>query len=196
MQTLSRFISLALVIAVIASVGTPTPLGVSRMLAQAREMTELISLQTRDDESASIPAEVRLPRTHPMITSQLKLFKPVAYIVSPEQMLHWLATTDAELTFDGAPINPLSPRSAQNTMVTYCSHRIDSFCGGQCTVYNGGAKCLKAPHTDCLAATHDVGFCSSPGCGGACNSLAACGTRLDNGFCYTPGTVSIAVGSQ
>ena len=110
-------------------------------------------------------------------------------------MLNWIKTTDAELTFVGAPINPLTPRSAQNTMVTYCNKRINNVCGGSCTVYNGGAACLDAPGTSCLAATHNVGFCDRGGCGHSCNQLSTCGTRLDNGFCYTPGTKSILVSS-
>ncbi len=108
-------------------------------------------------------------------------------------MLHWIATTDAELTFVGAPINPLAPRAAQNTMVTYCNTRINGVCGGICTVYNGGAKCLNAPGTNCLAATKNVAFCSSGGCTGDCNPLSTCGVRLDNGFCFTPSTQSILV---
>ena len=107
--------------------------------------------------------------------------------------MHWIKTTDAELTVIGEPINPLAPRSAQNTMVTYCNPRIDNICGGSCSVYNGGATCLAAPGTSCLAATNNVGFCDRGGCGHSCNQLSTCGTRLDNGFCYTPGTQSILV---
>ncbi len=92
-------------------------------------------------------------------------------------------------------INPLAPRSAQNTMVTYCSNRAVNVCGGPCTVYNGGATCLNAHDTNCLAATHNVGFCDRAGCRGSCNQLSTCGTRLDNGFCFTPGTKSILVPS-
>ena len=86
------------------------------------------------------------------------------YIVSHEQMMHWLATTDAELTFVGKPLNPLAPRSAQDTTVTYCSIRIDDICGGPCTVYNGGATCLNAPNTNCLFATGEVTFCAPDKC--------------------------------
>ncbi|EJF67486.1 hypothetical protein BD309DRAFT_966824 [Dichomitus squalens] len=118
---------------------------------------------------------------------------PAAYLVSHEQMMYWIANTDAELTFVGKPINPLTPRSAQDTTVTYCSDRIDDVCGGACTVYTGGATCLDAPDTNCLAATNNVGFCDRSGCGHSCNQLSTCGTRLDNGFCYTPGTASILV---
>lgn len=120
---------------------------------------------------------------------------PATYLVSPEQMLHWLENTDAELTFIGGPINPLAARSADNTMVTYCNRRIDDICGGSCTVYNGGAACLNAPDTTCLAATNNVGFCDRAGCGHSCNQLSTCGTRLENNFCYTPGTKSILVSS-
>ncbi|GJE96908.1 hypothetical protein PsYK624_131160 [Phanerochaete sordida] len=119
--------------------------------------------------------------------------EPATYLVSHEQMMHWIATTSAELTFIGEPLNPLAPRSAQQTSVTYCSERSGSFCGGSCTVYNGGPTCLNAPDTSCLAASNNVVFCSSPGCGGACNQLASCGTRLANGFCFTPDTKSILV---
>ena len=124
------------------------------------------------------------------ITSQIE-----ANIVSDSELLTWLSTTDAELTFVGAPINPLAPRSAQNTMVTYCNKRSNNVCGGSCTVYNGGAACLDAPGTSCLAAPHNFAFCDRGGCGGSCNQLSSCGTRLDNGFCYTPGTRSILVSS-
>ena len=108
-------------------------------------------------------------------------------------MMHWIANTDAELTFIGKPLNPLAPRSAQDTTVTYCSTRIFNVCGGACTVYTGGATCLNAPNTNCLAATNNVGFCDRAGCGHSCNQLSTCGTRLDNNFCFTPGTASIAV---
>ncbi|OJT08578.1 hypothetical protein TRAPUB_505 [Trametes pubescens] len=109
------------------------------------------------------------------------------------QLSHWLTTTDAKLTFIGPPpnSNPLAPRSAEDTVVTYCSKRIGSCCGGECTVYNGGAACIDTPHTECMAATKDVGYCDRKGCNGNCNDLAACGTKLRDGFCYTYGTKSI-----
>ncbi|PIL23597.1 hypothetical protein GSI_14910 [Ganoderma sinense ZZ0214-1] len=121
--------------------------------------------------------------------------EPATYLVSYDEMLHWLATTDAELTYVGAPINPLVPRAAQNTIVTYCNKRANNVCGGSCSVYNGGAACIAASGTNCLAATHNVAFCDRGSCGGTCNQLDSCGTRLDNGFCYTPGTNSILVSS-
>ena len=115
------------------------------------------------------------------------------FIMSDEEMMYWIANTDAELTFVGDGINPLSSRSAQTTTVTYCNTRVDNLCGGACTVYTGGATCLHAPDTKCLAATKDVGFCDKSGCSGSCNQLSKCGTHLSDGYCYTPGTKSIAV---
>ncbi|KAI0644240.1 hypothetical protein C8Q79DRAFT_1012041 [Trametes meyenii] len=117
-------------------------------------------------------------------------------IVSPEAMSHWISTTDAELTFIGEPINPLSPRAAQNTIVTFCNKRTQNICGGSCSVYNGGPTCLAARGTSCLSATANVGFCDHDNCSGSCNSFDSCGTRLANGFCDTPGTNSIVVGAN
>ncbi|KAK0489748.1 hypothetical protein EDD18DRAFT_1188137 [Armillaria luteobubalina] len=122
---------------------------------------------------------------------------PAAFIWSDVEFDHWLATTDAEITYygnTGAP-NPLASRAALNTRVVYCSSRTNSVCGGHCTVYDGGATCLNAPNTACLGATNNVGFCDRGGCGGSCNQLSSCGTRLDRGFCFTPGTSSIIVGN-
>ena len=111
-----------------------------------------------------------------------------------EQMMNWLATLrDGEVTYIGEPFNPLAPRAAEKTSVTYCSHRAANVCGPPCTNYNGGGTCLDAPGTNCLAASGNVGFCDRAGCGGSCHDYNSCGTRLDNGFCFTPGTRSILV---
>ncbi|TFK71102.1 hypothetical protein BDN72DRAFT_838207 [Pluteus cervinus] len=117
---------------------------------------------------------------------------PTSIVVSEQDITNWIATTDANLTFIGEPITTISKR-AQNVIVAYCTNRVNGACGGPCTVYNGPAICLDAPGTNCLAATANVGFCDRGGCGGSCNSYATCGTSLDNGFCYTPGTNSILV---
>ncbi|KAJ3870868.1 hypothetical protein F5051DRAFT_463877 [Lentinula edodes] len=111
--------------------------------------------------------------------------------VTKDEILEWIATTEANLTFIGEPI---TKRNTEDTMVVYCSVRTQNVCGGACTVYNGGATCLSAPNTNCLSATNNVGFCDHSGCGGSCNQLSTCGVHLDNGFCYTPGTSSINVG--
>ncbi|KAG6839541.1 hypothetical protein C0991_001746, partial [Blastosporella zonata] len=121
---------------------------------------------------------------------------PVSY-QTIQEFNEWLANTDADVTFVGEPIDKahgvtLGSRSALNTIVTYCSLRSGNICGGPCTVYNGGATCLNAPDTNCLFATNDVAFCDRAGCGGSCNNFVSCGTRLDGGFCATPGTASIA----
>ena len=119
-------------------------------------------------------------------------------LMTVEQFKHWLATTDADVTFHGKPIGDLadfSKRNALDTMVTYCTKKIDDLCGGSCSVYNGGATCIAASGTNCLSATNNVGFCDRGNCGGSCNQFSSCGTRLENNFCYTPGTASILVGT-
>ncbi|KAI0817010.1 hypothetical protein BC628DRAFT_1096393 [Trametes gibbosa] len=118
-----------------------------------------------------------------------------ASIISEAELAHWLATTDAELTFIGEPFNPLAKRSAQTTTVTYCTKSVGPICGGTCTVYNGGAACIDAAGTTCIAATRDIGFCDLAGCAGNCNALSQCGTSMSNGFCFTPDTQSILVSS-
>ena len=117
----------------------------------------------------------------------------VADIVTMDEFYHWLDTTDANITFIGAPLDRNAPRAADNVVVTYCNTRAQNVCGGICTVYNGGAKCLNAPGTNCLTASTNVAFCSGSACNQACNQLSTCGVRLDSGFCFTPGTNSIVV---
>ncbi|KAJ7303023.1 hypothetical protein DFH08DRAFT_977400 [Mycena albidolilacea] len=113
-------------------------------------------------------------------------------VLTVAEMKHWLATTDANLTFIG-DVSALGV-SPFVTTVTYCSTRTANLCSGPCTVYTGGATCLNAPNTNCLSATSNVAFCDQTNCKGTpCNVFDSCGTRLDNGFCYTPGTKSISV---
>ncbi|KAI0334602.1 hypothetical protein GY45DRAFT_1318197 [Cubamyces sp. BRFM 1775] len=119
--------------------------------------------------------------------------RPAGPIWSAAEMAHWLATTDAELSFVGARPSPLGPRSAQNTYLVYCTEQVATVCGGSCIVYNGGAACIDAPGTQCMWATQDVGFCDKESCDGHCSSLSLCGTELAAGYCYTPGTKSIVV---
>ena len=119
-------------------------------------------------------------------------------VMTIEQFKHWLANTDADVTFHGKPLGDLADlhkRNALDTIVTYCTKRIDDLCGGTCNVYNGGATCIPASGTSCLSATNNVGFCDRGSCGGSCNQFSSCGTRLQNNFCYTPGTQSILVGT-
>ncbi|EJD40301.1 hypothetical protein AURDEDRAFT_35236, partial [Auricularia subglabra TFB-10046 SS5] len=81
-------------------------------------------------------------------------------IMSESQLLTWLSTTNAEVTYIGAPV--LSSRQlGGNVTVVYCSTRTQGVCGGPCTVRTVGAVCLPAPGTNCLRATANVGFCSN-----------------------------------
>ena len=110
--------------------------------------------------------------------------------MSASDLLTWLSTTDAKVTYTGGPV---SRDVGGSVMVVYCTTRTVDVCGGECTVYNGGPKCIDAAGTSCLMATADVGFCDHDSCGGSCNQLSTCGTQLDNNFCFTPGTSSINV---
>ncbi|KAF8900254.1 hypothetical protein CPB84DRAFT_1779177 [Gymnopilus junonius] len=139
-----------------------------------------------------------LPRILRIITGQMLLEQVAPELITIEQFKDWLESTDANITFIGEPtgdLSSLSKRNPLNTIVTYCSNRANNVCGGPCTVYNGGATCLNTPNTNCLSATNNVGFCDRSGCHGSCNQFSSCGTRLDNNFCYTPGTQSILVGA-
>ncbi|KAJ8088373.1 hypothetical protein PM082_022446 [Marasmius tenuissimus] len=117
-----------------------------------------------------------------------------SYLATHDEIYDWIKNTDANITFIGDPID-LTKRAPLNTMVVYCNRRTNNVCGGDCTTYNGNAKCLNAGGTVCLKATTNVGFCDRGGCKGSCNQLSTCGTRLGGGFCYTPGTASILVPS-
>ncbi|KAH6910906.1 hypothetical protein BKA70DRAFT_1370781 [Coprinopsis sp. MPI-PUGE-AT-0042] len=112
-------------------------------------------------------------------------------IVTNEELDHWIATTDAKLTFVGS--NERSGVGIQAIRVVYCNRRTNNVCGGACTIYDGGNRCLAAPGTQCLSATGNVSFCNRGGCGGACSAFNECITRLENNFCWTPGTASINV---
>ncbi|KAF8178309.1 hypothetical protein K438DRAFT_2021964 [Mycena galopus ATCC 62051] len=113
-------------------------------------------------------------------------------VVSVATMKEWLDTTDAELTFTGLPIESLGFNPLVTT-VTFCSKRTANLCSGPCTVFTGAGVCHNAPNTNCLSATTNVAFCDRSNCGGSCNTLSTCGTHLDDGFCYTPGTASISI---
>ncbi|KAF8905896.1 hypothetical protein CPB85DRAFT_903258 [Mucidula mucida] len=113
-------------------------------------------------------------------------------VITEAEFDYWLATTDAELTFIGDTAKSHNPLAAHDTRATYCSKRTVNVCGESCTVYQGGVACLNAPNTNCLAATNNVGFCDRSGCGDSCQ-LSTCAFRLDDVFCYTPGTRSINV---
>lgn len=109
-----------------------------------------------------------------------------------DEILDWMATTDAFLRFVG---EPLTECSTPETMVVFCNHQTGDGCGGTCTVYSGSSGvCFDVPNTNCLRATTNVAFCNEPGCGpGLCNVFDSCGTVLNASFCSTPGTVSISI---
>ncbi|KAI0657938.1 hypothetical protein C8Q70DRAFT_249546 [Cubamyces menziesii] len=119
--------------------------------------------------------------------------KVMSGIISHDAMAHWIANTDAELTFIGERFNPLDKRAALATTVTYCTKRAGTICGGTCSVYTGGATCLATPGTVCMTSTRDIGYCDTAGCNGNCGDLAQCGETLENGFCFVPGTESVLV---
>ena len=122
----------------------------------------------------------------------------IARQVTAKQLQDWLATTDANITYIGQPggsPSDLSKRQLPQTTVVFCTSQSGALCGGSCSMYTGGPACLAAPSTACLMATRDVSFCDGNACGGSCNQFNSCGTRLDGGFCSTPGTSSINVGA-
>ena len=110
-----------------------------------------------------------------------------------EEMKQWITNTDAKLTFIGPEIHALSVRAPNAITVTWCTQRSQNVCGGTCTVFTGTSACLDTAGCSCLSATANVAFCDRSGCGHSCNEFDSCGTRLDNNFCYTPGTASISV---
>ncbi|KAH9925183.1 uncharacterized protein B0H18DRAFT_389947 [Fomitopsis serialis] len=128
----------------------------------------------------------------PEVTTQL---------FTQEEMIAWLKrptpSSPSSATLSQVSMRPkVLPRAPRTTRWSRtATAALQNVCGGSCTVYNGSAKCLNAPDTQCLAATNNVGFCDKGGCGGSCNQLSTCGTHLDNGYCYTPGTKSINVGN-
>ncbi|KZV68733.1 hypothetical protein PENSPDRAFT_753888 [Peniophora sp. CONT] len=108
------------------------------------------------------------------------------------EFLTWLSTTNANVTYVGPKPGSLAARAGGTVNVVYCTERHGNVCGGSCTVYNGPNTCLSGG-ISCLKASSDVSFCDHGNCHGSCNELSTCGTKLDNGFCDTPGTKSITV---
>ncbi|KAJ8456417.1 hypothetical protein ONZ45_g2574 [Pleurotus djamor] len=125
---------------------------------------------------------------------------PLVNLMTLEEMKNWIRTSQAqggEFKFIGEKLdlrdNPLASRDAQLTTVTFCSNRNGNNCNPPCTTFTGSNACLSAPNTNCLSATTQVTFCDRSGCSGSCNTFNQCGTRLNNNFCFTPGTASIRV---
>ncbi|TRM65349.1 hypothetical protein BD626DRAFT_398727 [Schizophyllum amplum] len=123
--------------------------------------------------------------------------------VESADLMEWLKTTDAKLTFVGKPIpginapEGLVSRAALDTTVVYCNTSYSTgACGGVCTVYvgGGGPLCFYAPGTNCIYASKDINFCTGSTCEAGCEQFSACEKHLGRGFCDTPGTNSIFVG--
>ncbi|TCD68005.1 hypothetical protein EIP91_011674 [Steccherinum ochraceum] len=122
-----------------------------------------------------------------------------------QDLLRWIATTSSELTFIGDPIEGPSPypkradADALDVLLIYCSVYSGTSCQGPCTVYRGGAGCIETPSTNCLKASANVSFCFLGGCQtgdpnvAQCHVLSSCGTKADDGFCFTPNTTSVNV---
>ena len=131
------------------------------------------------------------------ITAHIAHFASQINLITVDQYKHWLENTDA-VTFHGKPLcdlSDLSKRNALNTIVTYCTEKIDDLCGGTCQYTMAERPAMVASGTNYLAATNNVGFYDDGGSGGSCNQFSTCGTKLQNNFCFTPGTASILVGS-
>jgi hypothetical protein len=115
------------------------------------------------------------------------------YLATPDDLNAWLRTTTANVEFIGSDFNtPLGPLDVR---LIYCSERIENTttCGGNCFAYQGpGSQCMLPTlrTANCLAATRSVHMCFTKDCND-CNLFTSCGTRLDNGFCFTPDTNSI-----
>ncbi|KAF6753701.1 hypothetical protein DFP72DRAFT_1170759 [Ephemerocybe angulata] len=57
-----------------------------------------------------------------------------------------------------------------------------------CWAFSTPVQCMSAEYRVYLA------FCGTNNCSGQCNYMNNCGTMLDRGYCYTPGTNSFQVG--
>ncbi|CAA7261334.1 unnamed protein product [Cyclocybe aegerita] len=119
---------------------------------------------------------------------------PATFITSNTEFDHWLATTEANITWVGgkAP-NPLAPRSASDTTVAYCNELVDGRCQGYCNVFTGSGVCINTPFAiTCIYASNNVFWCDNLECTGSCAFTANC-HRIPGGFCYTPNANSINI---
>ncbi|TFK71107.1 hypothetical protein BDN72DRAFT_895953 [Pluteus cervinus] len=123
-------------------------------------------------------------------------------VISFDQILTWITTTDANLTFIDDPpfaIKPFPKRQEEEValaVVILCTEQVNDGCSGDCTIHTAGGGfsggCASVPGTNCILATTDLQFCTGTACTGTCNSLADCGDILSDGFCATPGTNTIS----
>lgn len=118
--------------------------------------------------------------------------------MTPQEMAQWLSNHEGVITYVGLKNHTeIVKRAAQSTTVTYCGQVSGNLCSGPCTVSTGNGICINAPGTNCLAASTDVAFCDYDNCDSSdgCHNLSQCGTRLNDGYCFTPGTNSISLPS-
>ncbi|KAF5329660.1 hypothetical protein D9619_009195 [Psilocybe cf. subviscida] len=114
-------------------------------------------------------------------------------VVSLAQMEAWVnAQEPGSVKVIGDPFGKLAPRAAGDVTVATCTAKSGTTCSG-CTVQTGSNQCLDVPGTKCIFSTDQVSFCDRSGCGGSCNEINSCGTRLDGGACDTPGTNSVSL---
>ncbi|TFK92467.1 hypothetical protein K466DRAFT_595221 [Polyporus arcularius HHB13444] len=114
-------------------------------------------------------------------------------IISKDEFMHWLDTTDANITYVG--VTDRSALSAADTMVRECSPGVNGPCSGGCSVYNlrgeGGCRPTVLREVECLSATMDILFCQDRGCSTDCTRLSECRPILGPNTCYAYGTKSI-----
>ncbi|KAI0350937.1 hypothetical protein OH77DRAFT_1462794, partial [Trametes cingulata] len=116
-------------------------------------------------------------------------------------LLHWLATTNLNVTWIGEPINPLAGPSEDSPdasiTVVWCNASSGNDCVNPCYAYSGaGSVCIETPGAGfvCLSSTSDdVTFCTSGVCQQNCPRFGDCAAPLDHGFCLTPGAKAIYV---
>ncbi|TFK71105.1 hypothetical protein BDN72DRAFT_958365 [Pluteus cervinus] len=90
-----------------------------------------------------------------------------ASIVTTTQILEWIATTNANLTYINTPseVEPFSKRQDQQppaVMVVACSAHVDSTCGEDCVVMAGSEAptCLNTLGVNCILTTTDIQSCT------------------------------------
>ncbi|TFK71106.1 hypothetical protein BDN72DRAFT_488162 [Pluteus cervinus] len=126
-------------------------------------------------------------------------------ILTTTQMLKWITTTDANLTYINTPpeVEPFSKRQDQQlpvVIVVSCTEQVNNTCGGACTIMRGSGAptCLNTPGANCVLATADFQLCTGSACDGTCTSLTECidDETTFEGFCAIPGTNSLSLAAE
>ncbi|KAI0370975.1 hypothetical protein BV20DRAFT_1052063 [Pilatotrama ljubarskyi] len=119
--------------------------------------------------------------------------------VTRAELLHWLATTGAEVNWIGDPINPLAGPSEDSpdasVTVVWCNTQTGNDCLNPCYAYSGaGSVCITGPDIACLSSTNDdVTFCTSNSCGSNCPRFGDCAVPLNHNFCLTSNANAISI---